>query len=127
MNITYEIRQNEDIIQVQMSGIFSLKEFDAFYKGLMQTISKEKIWSILWDLREVDLSKVNRELISSVIEHISLWSDKKRQGGKAACVMKDDFGYGMGRMFEMIAYGKLDPSIKIFKDVDEAMSWLDAN
>ena len=57
------------------------------------------------------------------IEGIKRASDKRR-GGKAAWVVGDKLGFGMGRMFEIKSEGKLPINIRVFYDVHEAKKWI---
>ena len=127
MQFKYKLDQDKKKATVKMSGIQDIDEYIAFYKELMTDIEGKGITSILWDARKLDVRKVTTGHIEKGIMFMNHWSSI-RKGGKSACVVKDVFSYGIGRMFQNMAEAKnlfeRNIKIEIFKDYKEAEKWI---
>jgi hypothetical protein len=81
--------------------------------------------SVLWDLRNAVLTAFSAEEVRAVADLVRMrWGT---QGApKAALVVCRDADFGMARMFEMQLGLWGTGEIRVFRDMDEAMAWLDA-
>ena len=79
---------------------------------------------ILWDFSKADLSGITNEEFRNILKEVKKISHK-RKGGKTAFVSKNDLGFGLGRMFEILA-GIEDIQFEYmnFRSVSEARKWL---
>jgi len=80
---------------------------------------------VIWDVRDGSLSQLSAEdmrmLVTAGAPHAH-----RRTGGRTAIICATDVDFGMGRMFQTIASLQHVPfEIRVFRDTDEAMSWLD--
>ena len=113
----------EKHVVVEMLGKYDTEKYLQFYRELMSMKDIDKIESIVWDATNLEVGHVTINEIDYIIEYIQQTSDKRR-GGKAAWVVNDRLGFGMGRMFELMSEEKLPINIKVFYDVTEAKKWI---
>jgi hypothetical protein len=106
-----------------MVGNYDVEKFLKFYRELLSDENVEQIDAIIWDATELKVGHVTINEIDYVIEHIHKASEK-RKGGKAAWVVANRFGFGMGRMFELMSEDKIRIDIKVFYDLNEAKEWI---
>lgn len=85
-----------------------------------------QIDAIIWDATKLEVGHVTIDEITYIIGNIQQASEK-RKGGKAAWVVRDDFGFGMGRMFELMAEEKMQIEIMVFYEINEAKNWISQN
>jgi hypothetical protein len=108
---------------IEMFGKYDAEEYLEFYRELMYKHEIDKIESIIWDATNLEVAHVTINEMDNTIEFIKRASAKRR-GGKAAWVVNDKFGFGMGRLFEIKSEEKLPINIKVFYTVDEAQKWI---
>jgi hypothetical protein len=104
------------------TGVLNFNEImsaiTSFYEG-----SPTK--NVLWDLNEV--SKIN--ITSQEIEKIAASRpqyNKKRPEGKTAIVTRNDYYFGLSRMFETYSQLKNIPfQVMVFHTIKEAYQWVD--
>jgi len=80
--------------------------------------------NVLWDLTEVDLSKISTNEIMQIVREIRIYADA-RAGGKTALVFSTGLGFGLGRMIE--AFSEIEDmpiDIRSFKSLEKAEEWL---
>ena len=78
---------------------------------------------IIWNMNDFIFNDETTETFRQFImkgEDIS----EKRKGLKTAIVVRSDLGYGMMRMFSMLAEGRLQFSLQTFRNLAEAKKWL---
>jgi hypothetical protein len=81
----------------------------------------------LWDLSNSSLSELNsdklREIISVAKQYAHL-----REGGKTALFTTAPLGFGIARMYEILAdANQLPIPNRVFRSLDEAMAWLESD
>ena len=77
----------------------------------------------LWDFRGASLWAMTGEDIRAIIDFVAENRDR-RGSGRAALLGPEDLTYGMMRMAQSLGEGKLDVSMRVFRDLDEAMDWV---
>ena len=78
---------------------------------------------VLWDMNAFDFSSLSTEDFRSSIANLSVLSEL-RNGEKAAIVVEEDYGFGMMRMFEMMAeLGGYKTEIEVFRTIEKAKAW----
>jgi hypothetical protein len=75
----------------------------------------------LWDLRELDFEKIDRELIERVVDMRKAFA--KRGPAKTALVVDHDLGFGMTRMYEILS-DEMSPNVMVFRDYEEGKVWV---
>ena len=58
------------------------------------------------------------------IKNIVKMHVKKLGNGRCGFVVKDDFEFGMARMYELIGGGTIHIKVGIFRSINEAVEWL---
>lgn len=79
---------------------------------------------VLWDMTLLDFDTIEGSAVRNTITRGRKMS-KQRSGLKTAFVVKSDLGFGMMRMFQMIAENKIGIEFGIFRDRQEALCWLE--
>jgi hypothetical protein len=77
----------------------------------------------LWDLREAT-GEVPTEDVRHLVDFVTKLIGDGDQG-KVAIVVASDLGFGLSRMYETILGGQTRKPMKVFRDIDEANTWLD--
>jgi len=78
--------------------------------------------NVLWDLRDAT-PRITAEEVNKLAEFVgSGWGASSKN--RAAIVVSRDFGFGMARMYELLLSNKTSNSIMVFRDLDEAKTWL---
>lgn len=79
----------------------------------------------LWDFSNADFSAIMRSDVEIIIEHTRKYVNL-RKGGKSAIVVSRDFGFGMARMYDILAELKDSPvEYSVFRDINEATNWIE--
>ncbi|MEW6510113.1 MAG: hypothetical protein AB1428_04065 [Bacteroidota bacterium] len=84
----------------------------------------ESTLHILWDFSEADLSEISPQDVANLVALTKRFSSR-RPGGKTALLFSSDFGFGMGRMYDIqhdVSGGEV--MHMSFRGKDAAMSWL---
>lgn len=76
----------------------------------------------LWDLREAT-GDFPTEDVRHLVDFVTKLVGDGDQG-KVAIVVSSDLGFGMSRMYETILGGQTRKPMKVFRDLDDAQSWL---
>lgn len=104
-------------------GDITLPALTTFLTALYSSKDFNPEYHALWDVRAADFSQVTQPAIQELASFVRVnWAGK--QSLRAAIVVSGLFHFGISRMYEQSigpsAFGK----IKIFRDPDEALSWL---
>ena len=94
--------------------------------------SLEKVYSmpdydpgmrVLWDLREADLSSFVSPQVQQVRDFVgSNWGTEAKN--YAAMVVSSEESFGLMRMYEFYVEQKSGNEVQVFRDYDEALSWI---
>ena len=76
----------------------------------------------LSDMREIRVGFTTQG-VSRMVDVMQRTGDR-RFAAKAAIVVSSDVSFGMGRMVELWSDERVDPSFRIFRDMDAAREWL---
>jgi hypothetical protein len=77
----------------------------------------------LWDARTADLSNLRREDFETIATRAEA-KDLSQSGTHVAFVARTILDFGIGRMFELTEGEELPVTMKVFRDMDEATTWL---
>jgi len=81
--------------------------------------------NVLWDASNGSVANLTKEHIEKLASFSGRFGNV-RKGGKTALYSPGDAAFGLSRMFEIIGDLKNVPiQVKVFRDKDEAMNWLD--
>jgi len=98
---------------------------DNILEYVSENIELWKDKNTLWDARELSFKGITSDILRSFTEKIQPVT-KIREGLKTAIVVNSDLSYGMTRMFQLQYNEKINIVTEIFKDKDEAITWLKA-
>lgn len=79
----------------------------------------------LWDFTTFNMASVTSEHISTFVNGMKDLN-QYRQGRRTAIVGPKDVAFGMMRMLELMADDVMQFEIRVFRDYDEAYTWLSA-
>ena len=77
----------------------------------------------LWDLRGAQLHKFDKAEIRRVADYVAANRGAPR-GTCAALVVSRDLDYGLARMYEQMLVVSTDAKTMVFRDIEEARTWL---
>ncbi len=122
MSITSHIDTAKDLTTFTVTGVLSfdevMPEIEAFHTG-------EPTKHVIWDL----LAATDVQFTSEQVERVATYQppyDGKKEAGKSAIVAREDFLFGLSRMFETQNNLTEAPyTVMVFRSIDEAYQWLD--
>jgi hypothetical protein len=86
----------------------------------------ENAWSyaLLLDASGRSGAAVSAPVVRTFAEHTAKLSSRYGPPGPFAVVVRDDVGFRMGRMFEVLSESQTERLIKICRSLEEAHAWL---
>lgn len=90
---------------------------------IAQNICEWEKMPVLWDVENFRFETLDPEKIRTFIRKKALLS-QKRSGLKTAILVENDLGYGMMRMFQVIAETNIKIKFGVFRTKDEAFEWI---
>ena len=120
--ITKEITEVKDITVFKVTGEITFEEAaDAIHKFY----GSDTPQNVIWDFSAADVSSLGSGEIAKILDAAKTYAHL-REDCKTAFVQSHDLGYGLSRMFEMMAEGaEYSVPVAVFRDFDKAMRWLD--
>jgi hypothetical protein len=121
--MSYTIDSESRLVRFVGTGVLTDDELVGCITRLRADPRIEPGMNSLSDMREIEVG-FTTDGVSRVIDVMT--KTRGRRGlAKAAIVVSSDVAFGMGRMLELRA-GELDPSFRIFRDMDAAREWVGA-
>jgi hypothetical protein len=122
--IKRKIEKHKDLTIIEVVGKVSANEIIDTFKEFYES---EYTLNVLWDLSNSSLSGLNsdklRQIISVAKQHAHL-----REGGKTALFTTTPLGFGIARMYEILAEANQLPiPNRVFRSLDDAMAWLESD
>lgn len=77
----------------------------------------------LCDLREADLGQFSRTVVKGVVDYVAKHRGAK-PGARTAVVVGRDLDFGLARMYEQMLVASTDVEVVVFRDIEEARTWL---
>ena len=82
--------------------------------------------SSLWDFRDADFKSVGAADVRSLGDIVqSHWGQSRRS--RSALVVSRDLGFGLSRMYEMNLNDDLKSQVRVFRDMDAALAWIESD
>jgi hypothetical protein len=78
----------------------------------------------LWDARKLTLAWSSSDVMR-ISAYLNSFKVEKRPKPKRALLFSRNVDYGLGRVYEVYRSSRNDVDIHVFKDRDEALSWLE--
>ncbi len=123
MPMTYTIDKANSLVRIVGTGLLTDEEMVECIASLRADPELEPDMNTLSDMRDIEVG-FTRNGINGMVK-VMRDSSERRAAAKAAIVVSSDVAYGMGRMLEIVAEGEVEPSFRIFRDMDSALSWLE--
>jgi hypothetical protein len=121
MPVKYQYDNEKKFLLASLISPFTLDEFQSAIVAITQSEEYPPDVNALWDLRELNFVETDRVLGERLVAIKSRFPE--RGEAKLALVVKDKLGFGMSRMYEMLA-DRLPQQTKVFMDYAEGEAWL---
>lgn len=120
-SVTSLHNREKSLTVYKVKGLLSAEEFISATKAVY---TENMTFNVLWDLTEVDFSRISTDEIMQIVREIRIYADA-RAGGRTALVFSTGLGFGLGRMVEAFSEIENMPfDIRSFKSLEEAEEWL---
>lgn len=106
----------------EAEGALSLYEIEDEIQATLDNPAFSPGMRTVWDLRTASIAGLTDDQVRSLIE-FNLWRKELRGCGRAAIVATQDVDYAVARRFQTWA-AALPWETMVFRDLDEAMPWL---
>ena len=105
-----------------VTGELTFEEIKSSYETLLSNPDFQKDMHVIWDLRDADSSKFEREDIIRIARYFEAHL-KDRADYKAAVVVSRDLEYDLTKVYQ-VAAADLPAKIGIFRSLEEAKKWV---
>jgi hypothetical protein len=120
MSFTYSICPDRHLLIHTWTGQVTLVEL----RQLVVAVRSDPLYrpklNVLADFREADANIAHEDMLS-----IARFAGDRNFAAKHAIVVKRQMELGMARMYELMSESVARGQMRIFKDIDEAMAWLE--
>lgn len=123
MEITFTVAPEKSFGTVTITGKFDLDTFRDFYKQMVSHPDFSSGMSVIWDVRQADISKISQDEMRTVGNNIA-YLTKERGSGKGALVVSDDISFGVSRMGEMMTEKFVTVTVRVFRNMENAVKWI---
>ncbi len=96
---------------------------DDFLEYVTANIQDWRTLPVCWDMSKLDYESLTGDTVRNVIYRAGDVASV-RAGLKTAFTVDHDLGFGMMRMFQMIADEQLPIEFRVFRDKESAVAWL---
>ena len=125
MEISTEINKEKNMRCHIVRGVVDISELTNCLKEIYNSSDLDPDMNVFWDLQKADFSCISSENVRSFMEYVvKQWGTGGKS--KAALVVSDNFGYGMSRMYQMMMEGATSSEVAVFKDINKAKEWIEA-
>jgi hypothetical protein len=123
--MTYEFQFDPDtnFVFIRCCGTATAAGFEKLDRELIEHPLMKPDIDALIDERELDLSGFSADDLRTNAEQVKGHSEQWGCG-RWAYVVQADFGYGMGRMWELNTEDGIDAKLRMFRSMTEAREWL---
>lgn len=103
-------------------GSVQAQEFIDAFDAAMDLPGFERSMSVLWDLREAKIDAKPEEM-QALVTHVGLQRERRGTGYRLAVIAGDAMLVMLADIFKALS-SPLSFQVKIFRDIDEARSWI---
>jgi hypothetical protein len=123
MPITVRIDQEAGIRFNEVSGSLTLDELLSTLREIYSQPDFDPDLNVLWDLRNSTVEAFAFEEAKYTADFVGdHWGVSG--SSRAAFVVSKDEHYGLARMYEQLLRSRSSSKVMVFRDFDEAVSWL---
>ena len=121
MPMDFRYDQEKEALFGTLNDPFTLQEYRSSIEAIVQSKEFPPDIRTLWDLRGLGFKAIDRNFE----EHLISISEQfpERGSAKVALIVQSDLGFGMTRMFEILAE-KLGYQTMVFRSYTEGEKWL---
>jgi len=126
MPITSEVDKTKNLTIYTLTGELTLDDIQNAIKSFWE--AHDLTLNALWDVRSAKLTHLKSSDIEGITALIGQYSHRfeERKGGKSVVVASSDLQYGLSRILRTLYEIKNFPTqLQSFRQIDEAMEWLD--
>ncbi|MDH5396038.1 MAG: hypothetical protein OEW97_07160 [Gammaproteobacteria bacterium] len=120
MAINFKYDSEKEFLVIKISGLLDWDKLRQAAENIATSTEFPKDVDTLYDLTEMDFSNITAEFEQKLI-HFRKQLD--RGNAKIACLVANDVGFGMGRMYEVLSED-LPQQVRVFRELNEAQMWL---
>jgi len=125
MPIHTEIDKDTGIRRHTVTGDLTFATLKETLGTLYQSSEFQPDTNVLWDLRDAKQALTSKE-VDRLADYVGgHWGT--RGGSKAAIVVSRDVDFGMARMYEQLLAIHSSSVVMVFRELEDATSWLHEN
>lgn len=124
MEFLIHIDEKKNIRSLKVTGLINITELLNKLGDFYKSSEYDPDMNALWDLRDADFTSITADSVHSFVEIVKKYWGRNNQNNKAALIVSSDFDYGIARMYEIPLSMGTSGNIMVFKDYEEAESWL---
>jgi len=117
MPANYELDVDRGLLMIELAGVLTGADLEAFSKRLRQDPAFDGTWPALVDASALDPAGLSTETIRARA------AVPRKKPVRVAVVAPADAVFGLARMFQMMSEGRGN-HIEVFRRRDEALAWL---
>ena len=114
--------RDDGILEIISRGRYSIEDLKIKIEQLISDPRWKPGMNTIADFREMDVNITLKDIYSTRKVH-ALY-DNKLGEGKVAMILKTDLAFGIGRSYESISEGLVKARIKIFRNYEEGLEWI---
>ena len=121
--MTYHIDSEARLVHIEGAGQLTDDDMIDCVKRLRADPDLEPDMPTLSDMRNIDMAfspEGVREMVKTMHDRPA-----DRAQARVAIVVSNQVAYGMGRMFELYTDTRVDPMLRVFQSMSEALDWLE--
>ena len=113
-------------LRIKMKGIFQAEDFIRLFDELLEHEHFRTGINTLWDLSLASHPDMSVSDLLAIGAHVQQ-NAEKRGISKTAWVVANEIDYGIARMFEMVNDKTVPMDFRVFRNLNEAETWVDSS
>lgn len=115
-----------EYVLIQTEGEAGVRDFDDLLNELVESPRWVTGTSQIVDHRKLKLDNLDSEAMMQIRDVVGKHSGKLGSG-RCAFIVKDDLGFGIARMYDLVGGENLHHGVKVFYSIEDAVEWLRQN
>lgn len=126
MPITTSIDTETGLRTHVLIGAVSLEELKDALREVYERPDFRPEADTLCDLCQADLGQFSHAAVKGIVDYVAKHRGAP-PGARTAVVVGRDLGFGLARMYEQMLMASTNLRVRVFRDMDEAMAWLEGD
>lgn len=124
MPIVYQINRSKGLTVFTWTGQVPFSEIT---DSLRAYVKDGPTCYELYDLRGLAGERLSKEDIDRLVDLLNKYANTRPNNSKTAVVVKEDIDFGLSKTVALLTFidGVVPYQIDVFRDMDEAIKWLD--